>query len=218
MPSVNLETGLSLTQSLAQFAAFALLAIISENVVFSRALGISRLMKLLDDPGIKTWHYCWPVIVVQVLSAPLAWLAHNRFFPWLRPQLPDWLPVAALRPLVYLTCAAAAMLVTFLLLGLFPRAWRVPCREQLPLAGFNSCVLGTLLICANQNYTLLQSAGFGLGSGIGYVFAVFIVDEGRRRLRSKAVPTIFKGLPSSLIYIGILSMAIYALVGHAVAM
>ena len=42
--------------------------------------------------------------------------------------------------------------------------------------------------------------------------------EGRRRLRSKAVPAIFQGLPSSMIYIGVLSLAIYALVGHSVVL
>ena len=58
----------------------------------------------------------------------------------------------------------------------------------------------------------------GLGSGLGYTFIVFIVREGRRRLRSKAVPAIFQGLPSSMIYIGVLSLAIYALVGHSVVL
>lgn len=218
MLSVSAEAGLSLTQGLAQFVSYAVLAIFTENVIFSRALGISRLLKLLDDPGIKTWQYCTPVILVQLVSAPLAWLAHNRFFSWLRPLLPAWLPVAALRPVVYLTCAMLAMGVAWLALAPTPKAWRLPCREQLPLAACNSCVLGTLLICTNRNYTLLQSVAFGLGSGFGYLFAVFVVDEGRRRLRSKAVPAIFKGLPSSLIYIGILALAIYGLVGHSVAL
>ncbi len=84
--------------------------------------------------------------------------------------------------------------------------------------GSSTAVLGTLLICTNQNYTLSQSIAFGLGSGIGYVFIIFILREGRRRLRSKEVPAIFQGLPSSLIYIGILSLAIYGLVGHAVVL
>ena len=86
------------------------------------------------------------------------------------------------------------------------------------LATCSTAVLGTMLICANQNYTILQSVAFALGSGLGYVFAVFIVREGRRRLRSKAISSIFQGLPSSMIYIGVLSLAIYALVGHTVVL
>ena len=129
-----------------------------------------------------------------------------------------WLPISALRPVVYLTCGVGAMAVTWLLLSLLPRKLRQSCRSQLSLATCSTVMLGTLLISSNQNYTLAQSIAFGLGSGLGYAFIVFIVREGRRRLRSKAVPAIFQGLPSSMIYIGVLSLAIYALVGHSVVL
>lgn len=102
--------------------------------------------------------------------------------------------------------------------GVLPRKLRASCRSQLSLATCSTAVLGTMLICANQNYTILQSVAFALGSGLGYVFAVFIVREGRRRLRSKAISSIFQGLPSSMIYVGVLSLAIYALVGHTVVL
>ena len=72
---------------------------------------------------------------------------------------------------------------------------------------------GHCVAAVGQNYNLLQSIGFGFGSGVGYLVAVLVVDEGRRRLRSKDIPHIFRGLPSVLIYIGILSLAIYGLVG-----
>ena len=117
-----------------------------------------------------------------------------------------------------MTCGIAAMAVAWLLLGVLPRKLRASCRSQLSLATCSTAVLGTMLICANQNYTILQSVAFALGSGLGYVFAVFIVREGRRRLRSKAISSIFQGLPSSMIYVGVLSLAIYALVGHTVVL
>ena len=159
-----------------------------------------------------------PLLLVITLSAPAGWAAHDLFFPWLRDYLPAWLPISALRPIVYLTCGIAAMAVAWLLLGVLPRRLRASCRSQLSLATCSTAVLGTMLICANQNYTILQSVAFALGSGLGYVFAVFIVREGRRRLRSKAISSIFQGLPSSMIYVGVLSLAIYALVGHTVVL
>lgn len=215
MLTANVE--LTVLQAVAQFLSYAVLAVFAENVIFSRALGVSRLIKLVGDPDVKTWQYCVPVILVQVLAAPSGWAAHNLLFPWLKIVLPGWLPVYALRPLVYLTASLLAMALVWLLLAVAPNPQRDACREQLPAATFNCCVLGTLLICANQNFNLLQYLAFGLGSGLGYLFAVLVVDEGRRRLRSKDIPNIFRGLPSSLIYIGILSLALYGLVGHGVA-
>lgn len=216
MAAVNIDT--SLLRGVLQFCSYMVLAIFAENVILARALGVTRLLKLVPDYKAQIWDYSLPMLLIMGLSAPLGWAAHNLFFPWLRGYLPSWLPVASLRPLVYLTCAFGAAAVTWLLLGLLPRRQRLACRAQVTLVGSSTAVLGTLLICTNQNYTLSQSIAFGLGSGIGYVFIIFILREGRRRLRSKEVPAIFQGMPSSLIYIGILSLAIYGLVGHAVVL
>ena len=194
--AINASAELSVLQAVAQFLTYAVMAVFAENAVFFRALGVSRLNKLVNDPKIST----------------MGWAAQSLTLPALAKVLPGWLPVNALRPLVFLNCSLIAMGIVWLLLGLFPKS-RDACREQLPGATFNCCVLGTLLVAASQNYNLLQSIGFGFGSGVGYLVAVLVVDEGRRRLRSKDIPHIFRGLPSVLIYIGILSLAIYGLVG-----
>ena len=84
------------------------------------------------------------------------------------------------------------------------------------LAALNSCVLGTVLVERTQSFTLGQSWGFGFGSGLGYVLAVLLVTEARHRLRSKAIPETFRGLPITLVYIGVLALAIYGFTGHSV--
>ena len=67
-----------------------------------------------------------------------------------------------------------------------------------------------------NDFTLAQSIGFGLGSGLGYLLAVMLVTEAGNRLRSKAIPEAFRGLPITLIYIGVLALAIYGFTGHSV--
>ncbi len=63
--------------------------------------------------------------------------------------------------------------------------------------------------------TLVQTLGFCIGSGIGYTAALILVNEGRRRLSLSDVPKAFKGLPATLLYVGIFSLAIYGLTGHS---
>ena len=55
-----------------------------------------------------------------------------------------------------------------------------------------------------------------LRDGLGYLLAVMLVTEADRRLRSEAIPEAFRGLPITLIYIGVLALAIYGFTGHSV--
>ena len=193
----------------AVFFNYAVLAIFAQNAVFTRALGVSRLVQLVGDDRTSSGLFGLQLCITQVLVAPLAWYAGS----WIAPLDNR----AQLRPLVYVACIAVVCLAEQLLL-LLGRA--LPHSGQLlrivPLAGLNSCVLGTVLVERTQTFTLGQSRGFGVGSGLGYVLAVLLVTEARHRLRSKAIPTAFRGLPITLVYIGVLALAIYGFTGHSV--
>lgn len=191
------------------FFGYAVLAVFAQNAIFTRALGVSRLVQLVGDDRTSSWLFGLQLCITQVLVAPLAWYAGS----WIAPLDNR----AQLRPLVYVACIAVVCLAEQLLL-LLGRA--LPHSGQLlrivPLAGLNSCVLGTVLVERTQTFTLGQSLGFGVGSGLGYVLAVLLVTEARHRLRSKAIPTAFRGLPITLVYIGVLALAIYGFTGHSV--
>lgn len=191
------------------FFVYAVAAVFAQNAVFSRALGVSRLVKLVDDPAVDTFVFGGLLCLVQLLAAPMAYFANI----WIRPLQHR----AAIRPLVFVLCSMAAFLIVLLLILALFRKQSARAKNiiaVLPMATFNSAVMGTLLLSAIQSFTLLQTMGFALGSGVGYVIAVAVVTEGQRKLRSRAVPAAFKGLPITLLYIGILSLAIYGFIGH----
>ena len=64
--AINASAELSVLQAVAQFLTYAVMAVFAENAVFFRALGVSRLNKLVNDPKISTWQY------------------------WYRPSAPPW--------------------------------------------------------------------------------------------------------------------------------
>ena len=74
-----------------------------------------------------------------------------------------------------------------------------------------------LLIGTTRHFDLLQTMGFALGSGVGYVLAVLVVREGARKMDNEDVPATFRGLPVTLLYIGILALAIYGFTGHLIS-
>ena len=196
-------------QAVGVFFSYAVLAVFAQNAVFTRGLGVSRLVQLVGDERTSSGWFALLLCVTQVLVAPVAFLA-GRFIAPLDNR-------AQLRPLVYIASIAVVCLAEHLVLWLLRS---LPRRAQLlrivPLAALNSGVLGTVLVERTQSFTLEQSMGFGLGSGLGYLLAVMLVTEADRRLRSEAIPEAFRGLPITLIYIGVLALAIYGFTGHSV--
>ena len=190
------------------FFGYAVLAVFAQNAIFTRALGVSRLVQLVGDDRTSSWLFGLQLCITQVLVAPLAYFAGSFIAP-----LPNR---AQLRPVMYLTCIAAVCLFELLVLKLAkgPRSGQLI--RILPVAAVNSGVLGTVLVERTQSFTLEQSLGFGLGSGLGYLLAVMLVTEAQNRLRSRAIPEAFRGLPVTLVYIGVLALAIYGFTGHSV--
>ena len=88
---------------------------------------------------------------------------------------------------------------------------------MLPMATFNTCILGTLFVSTIQSFSLVQTMGFALGSGLGYGLAVLMLGEAQHKLQNENVPMSLRGLPINLVYIGILALAIYGLTGHRLA-
>lgn len=187
------------------FFIYAVVAVFAQNAVFTRGLGVSRLVQLVGSGSTAGWQFGLLLGVTQVMAAPLAYYANLRLI--------DSPYRAMIRPLVYILCIAAVCAVQHLVLLALHADSLV---RMLPLAALNSCVLGTVLVERTQSFTLPQSLGFGFGSAVGYMMAVMLVDEARRRLRRRTIPKAFRGLPITLVYIGILALGIYAFTGHTV--
>ena len=145
----------------AVFFSYALLAVFAQNAVFTRALGVSRLVQLVGDDRTSSWLFGMQLCITQMLVTPFAWYAGSQITPLANR--------AQLRPLVYISSIAVVCVLEHAVLWL---AKGLPHRSALlrivPLAGLNSCVLGTVLVERTQSFTLGQSLGFGLGSGLGY--------------------------------------------------
>lgn len=198
-------------QALGTFFLYAVMAVFTQNAVFARALGVSRLVKLVDDEAVNSLTFCLLLCAVQLFSAPLAYFV-NQF--WLK----DFEYRTYVRPLVLVVCSAVAFFVLLLLVvTVFHMHRAQEIAAVLPMATFNCAVLGTLLISTTQSFTFEQTMGFALGSGVGYMMAVFVVTEAKRKLENEAVPVTFRGLPIRLLYLGVLALVIYGFTGHMIS-
>lgn len=194
-------------ESLTSFFLYAVMAIFAQNILFARALGVSRLIKLVEEPSKDTFIFCGCVCTIQLISAPFAFLINRYFLSHL-----SWR--AAIRPLVMLICVSIALGIVIVALGALKVTWTSKIIPILPMATFSCAVLGCLFLTTAQNFNFMETMGFALGCGVGYTLAVMAVVEGQRKIRHRAIPISFRGLPVTLLYIAVLALAIYGFTGH----
>ena len=138
-------------KALAEFVLYAVLAAFAQNAVLSRALGVSHLVRLVDDGATGNGAFCLLLTVVQVVAVPMCWGANQLLTPFAYRS--------AVRPLVFLLITTAACGLVWLVYWL---AWGKKQSDDahkemgtlLATASFNSCVLGTMLIVTTQSLTL----------------------------------------------------------------
>jgi len=83
----------------------------------------------------------------------------------------------------------------------------------LPLIAVNCAILGASLFMVERDYTLAESAVFGLGSGIGWALAIIALASVRERMRYSNVPVGLRGLGITFILTGLLAVGFLAFSG-----
>ena len=182
-----------------------LTALFVENIVFTRAIGTSWMFYLTKRPK-ELLRYVLLLMAVTTVSGligyPLRGIVYNSEFRHV------------LIPLLYIAVMAAVYLAAYFLIKKFLPDQFEHFGMTLGAAVFNCATLGSLLIPSSERLDLIGTIGYGIGMSLGFGFAVIMVSYGLTRLEYCRVPKIFRGIPIALIYLGLLSLAFYGLVGH----
>lgn len=184
-----------------RFLAAALLGIFIENAVFERALGISIVLyssrKTENMKGIFV-----SVLYVTTLSSMFICFIDRYFSTWKYYNI--------LIPFIYIFVISAVYLLTLVAVWrFFPDFFR-RVKKFVHLAVFNCAVLGALFIQSQIGGTFASYVGYGVGTGVGFLLASYLLSAASDRLGSKSVPAAFRGMPITLIYIGVISLALSA--------
>ena len=83
----------------------------------------------------------------------------------------------------------------------------------LPLITTNCAVLGIPLLNAQSSHTLIESALFGFGGGIGFSIVLILFASLRERLEGAEIPAPFKGAAIALVTASIMSLAFMGFAG-----
>ena len=188
-----------------QFFTMMITAIFAENIIFTRAIGTSWLFYLIKRPK-DFAKYTLLLIFVTTVSGLIGYPIRRFIY--------DHEYRHFLVPLVYIGVMAVVYIaVYFFIKKVIPSEFE-NIGLNLGVAVFNCATLGGLLVPVGERLDLLSTVGYGVGIGLGFGLAVVVVGYGLKRLEYCRVPKIFKGVPIALIYLGLLSLAFYGLIGH----
>ena len=188
-----------LQETALRMASVAVFAVFVENILLTRALDTSASLFIIRK------RYSRPLFGLILTGIITVSAVVAGFF---EESLQSYLWA----PLLYV-CVVGVVYVLFLLVcARLPQKIRGQLTPMIHLSAFNSAVFGALLL--SRNYNLPEHIAYGFGAGIGFLFASYLVEIGYERLRSDKIPPAFRGFPATLIYIGILSLAFYGLIGH----
>lgn len=170
-----------------------------QNLVLTAGFDASLLVKLVRQPR--------QLLRFGVLLLLFSTATSALFFP-LDILLPDVWWANMLRPLVLLTVTGILYIVAIAVLHAFPEQKR-RCRHLLPLAAFNNIVVGIgLLINYKIPASFFGAIGLSAGSAIGFLLVAIITAETVERMDNPDIPAAFRGLPATLVYMGLLALAL----------
>ncbi len=189
--------------------------IFTENVALSFYLGmcsflaISRRVETALGMGLA-------VTFVLAITCPLN---HVLYHAVLARGALDWIPGGADVDLSFLTflfligtIAATVQIVEMVIERSSPRLYAA-LGVFLPLIAVNCAILGSSLFMIERDYTLGESAVFGIGSGLGFAIAIVALAAIREQLRYSDVPEALRGLGISFIVVGLMSFGFLAFSG-----
>ena len=183
----------------------SIIAIFVQNSIFERALGINVLLYASRKREHLLGFFA-AITYTTTISSAIIWIfdglfAENEYY-------------SIFMPILYVAVVSVLYIITLVLIWrFFPKLFR-NIRKYVHLSVFNCSVIGALFLCSVQGSDIFTYIGYGFGTGIGFLLAAYLLYIAADRLNSPLVPAAFRGFPIMLVYVGILSLALYAFTGY----
>lgn len=194
-------------EALAKIISVAMVSVFVQNAIFDRAFGSNVAIYASRRNGMVAG-FAVGITAMTTIASVISFFVDGAMLP----TEYGWL----FMPLIYVGIISVLYIISLLFLwNVFPKLFK-RIRKYVHLAVFNCTVIGALFLNSNYGSDIWSYLGYGFGTGIGFFLACFLLNVARERLDSEKIPKVFRGYPIMLIYIGVVSLAFYALAGYTV--
>ena len=182
-------------QTIKSLVAIFLAAILTENYVLNKFLGICPFLGVSKKLDTAFGMSC-AVTVVMVISTAVTWPLYTYLL------VPN--DLGYLQTIVFILVIAALVQLLETALRKYTPPLYNALGIYLPLITTNCAVLGvTMLVlekgAADPTFGYLQSLVNAFGSGVGFLVAMLLFAGVRERLEDCDIPQVFQGLPITLV-------------------
>lgn len=185
----------------------ALYAALLQNVVLCGAYGLTDALRVATKPQNVVR---MSLFVLFFSVAGSAATAAFNLIPQVRAAN------STLHLLIYTGVIFALFLITALVFRLGLKASGGYLR-RIGAAAFNTLVIPLPLLSYRAAYTLPESIGAGLGTGVAFFIAAVLLSFGMTKIaENKRMPSAFRGIPALLLYTALLSLAFLGFSGESV--
>ena len=195
------------------YLSLAVKAIFVENMALAFFLGMCSFLavskKVETAMGLGA-----AVVFVLGVTCPLNNVIYNFVLKegalvWLDPSFAE-ADLSFLTFLSLIGTIAASVQVVEMALDKYAPALYATLGIFLPLIAVNCAILGASLFMVERDYNFAESAVFGLGSGIGWLFAIVALATIREKMRYSNVPAPLRGLGITFIITGLMAIGFMA--------
>lgn len=195
-------------EAFANIISASLVAIFVQNSIFERALGINVLL-YASRKRENLLGFFIAITYVTTISSAIIW-NFDRLF-----EQNEYYYI--FMPILYVAVVSIVYVVSLIVIWrFFPKLFKA-LKKYVHLSVFNCSVIGALFLSSQQGESIFSYIGYGFGTGIGFLLAAYLLYIAVKRLNSPLVPAAFRGFPVMIVYVGILSLALYAFAGYSTA-
>lgn len=180
-----------------------LAAILTDNMVLSKFLGICPFLGVSKKPG-TAFSMSIAVTLVMVVATAVTFPIYTYL---LYPKF------AYLQTIVFILVIAAIVQLIEIVLKRFIKPVYNALGIYLPLITTNCAVLGVTMLNITDGLSFVQSLFNALGAGLGFMLAMLLFAGVRSKVEAADVPEFLKGLPITLIAAAIVSLSFLGFAG-----
>lgn len=184
----------------------ALYAALIQNMIFSTGFGMGESIRMAKRP--KHFFMYGGTVTFFSLALSLVCFFLNKI-PF----------VFALETKYRIALYTLVLLVLYFMTAVF--CLKILRADKKFMNSLGMCALNTLIIALpvidfKSGYTLFETIGMGIGSGLAFTLSMLLINAGMKHINNnRYIPEIFTGTPALFIYISLIALAMSCISGQS---